>query len=168
MASTLQLTSVPSAIEKIAATALANVVKSAGPPVAASDSDSKLNAPGTSAAESDVDVTEAEIGLAEANFYPKVNIEADAGYTDDANGFETYGKDARVMLRGRWNLFRGGIDRANRQEAVFRMHKLDPEAACPVAAQLSKVLSPPLRAAESAMTMSLQLTTLDDVSQAIH
>ncbi len=80
-------------------------------------------APGVRAAETDVDVTEAEIGLAEANFYPKVNIEADAGYTDDANGFDTYGKDARVMLRGRWNLFRGGIDRAARQEAVFRMHQ---------------------------------------------
>lgn len=60
------------------------------------------------------------------------------------------------------------VYRAVEDEAVFRMHKLDPEAACPVAAQLSKVLSPPLRAAESAMTMSLQLTTLDDVSQAIH
>jgi len=60
------------------------------------------------------------------------------------------------------------VYRAVEDEAVFRMHKLYPEAACPVAAQLSKVLSPPLRAAESAMTMSLQLTTLDDVSQAIH
>ena len=51
---------------------------------------------------------------------------------------------------------------------MFRMHKLDPEAICPVAAQLSKVLSPPLKAAETAMTASLQRTTLEDVSAAIH
>ena len=80
-------------------------------------------APGVRAAESDVDITDAEIGLAEAVFYPKVNIEADAGYEDDANGRETYAHDSRVMLRGRWNLFRGGIDRAARQEAVFKMHQ---------------------------------------------
>lgn len=81
------------------------------------------NAPAIKAAEADVDVTDAEIGLTEAGFYPNVNVEADAGYNNDASGRETYGHDARVMLRARWNLFRGGIDRANRQEAVFRMQQ---------------------------------------------
>ncbi len=80
-------------------------------------------APAVRSAETDVDVQDAEIGLAEASFYPKVNIEAESGYNDDANGRETYGYDSRVMLRGRWNLFRGGIDRAARQEAVFKMHQ---------------------------------------------
>ena len=60
------------------------------------------------------------------------------------------------------------VYRAVEDDAVFRMHKLDPEAACPVAAQLGKVLSPPLKAAEAALTHSLQLTTLADVSSAIH
>ncbi len=80
-------------------------------------------APAVRAAETDVDVQDEEIGLAEAAFYPKVNIEADSGYNDNANGRETYGYDSRVMLRGRWNLFRGGIDSAARQEAVFKMHQ---------------------------------------------
>jgi Rrf2 family protein len=53
-------------------------------------------------------------------------------------------------------------------DAIFRMHKVDPDAECPVAAQLGKVLSPSLRAAEMAMTASLRQTTLDDVSRAIH
>lgn len=75
------------------------------------------------AAETDVKTTDSEIALAGGAFLPTVNVEADAGYNNDANGRETYGKDARVMLRGRWNLFRGGIDRASRQEAVFRMHQ---------------------------------------------
>lgn len=60
------------------------------------------------------------------------------------------------------------IYQAVEDDAVFRMHKTDPLAECPVAAQLGKVLSPSLRAAEVAMTNSLSGTTLDDVSRAIH
>lgn len=81
------------------------------------------------AAESDVKTTSSEIDLSNGGFLPTVNIEADAGYNNDANGRDTYGKDARVMLRGRWNLFRGGIDRGARQEAVFRMHQAREERA---------------------------------------
>jgi Rrf2 family protein len=60
------------------------------------------------------------------------------------------------------------IYRAVEDDAVFRMHKIDPDAECPIAAQLGRVLSPSLRAAESAMTQSLKQTTLADVSLAIH
>ena len=48
-------------------------------------------------------------------------------------------------------------------ETVFRMHKMDPNAECPVAAQLKSVLSKPLRAAEEAMSTALGKTSLDDV-----
>jgi Rrf2 family protein len=51
-------------------------------------------------------------------------------------------------------------------ETVFRMHKIDPKAECPVAAQLKSVLSKPLKAAEQAMTQALGLTSLDDVVSA--
>ncbi len=53
-------------------------------------------------------------------------------------------------------------------ETVFRMHKLDPDSECPVAAQMRDVLVPKLRAAEIALTTSLQSTTLHDVSLAFH
>lgn len=53
-------------------------------------------------------------------------------------------------------------------ETVFRMHKIDPEAECPVAQQLSRVLTPPLRAAEKALTQSLDGTSLHDVVQAFN
>ncbi len=53
-------------------------------------------------------------------------------------------------------------------ETVFRMHKLDPESECPVATQMREVLVPKLRAAEIALTNSLQSTSLHDVSLAIH
>jgi Rrf2 family protein len=51
-------------------------------------------------------------------------------------------------------------------ETVFRMHKIDPNALCPVATQLKSVLCKPLRAAEEAMTSALGKTTLQDVVQA--
>jgi Rrf2 family protein len=52
-------------------------------------------------------------------------------------------------------------------ETIFRMHKIDPLAECPVAAQIGKILSGPLRAAESALSTSLAKTTLRDVAGAI-
>jgi Rrf2 family protein len=49
---------------------------------------------------------------------------------------------------------------------VFRPHKLDPQAECPVAKHFMSVLSPPLRAAEKALTQSLRATTIADVVKA--
>lgn len=52
-------------------------------------------------------------------------------------------------------------------ETVFRMHKADPNSACPVAAQLGKILNAPLRAAECALHTSLAKTTLNEIATAI-
>lgn len=60
------------------------------------------------------------------------------------------------------------VYQAVEDDAVFRMHKIDPDADCPVAAQISKALSPSLRAAECAMTSSLRQTTLADVARSIN
>lgn len=51
---------------------------------------------------------------------------------------------------------------------VFRMHKTNPEADCPVARQMGEVLVPKLRAAEIALTNSLATTRLCEVVQAFH
>ncbi len=59
------------------------------------------------------------------------------------------------------------VYRAVEDEAVFRMHKISPDSACPVAAQIGKILTGPLRAAESALSNSLAQTTLKDVASAI-
>ena len=50
-------------------------------------------------------------------------------------------------------------------ETVFRAHKIDPAANCPVASQLMKVISPSLRAAELALKQSLRATSLHDVAK---
>ncbi len=59
------------------------------------------------------------------------------------------------------------VYKAVEDETIFRMHKIDPDAECPVAAQIGKILTTPLRAAESALAQSLSLTTLKDVASAI-
>lgn len=59
------------------------------------------------------------------------------------------------------------VYRAVEDEEVFRMHKISPDSACPVAAQIGKILTGPLRAAESALSNSLAQTTLKDVASAI-
>jgi Rrf2 family protein len=60
------------------------------------------------------------------------------------------------------------IYEAVEDEEVFRMHKVDPNSPCPIAGQMRKILSEPLRAAEDALTASLSRTTLHDVAAAIN
>lgn len=81
------------------------------------------NNPKVRTAEYDVKASREEADMAESAFYPQVNLVADTGYNNDQAGRDTYGYDSRVLLRGNINLFRGGIDRAARQEAVQRMHQ---------------------------------------------
>ena len=52
-------------------------------------------------------------------------------------------------------------------DTVFRMHKIGPDAECPFAAQLGKILEPRLKLAEKALTTSLHATKLSDVALAI-
>ncbi len=79
------------------------------------------NNPTTKIFEADVRSAGAEVTLAEAPFYPSVTLEAETEYNDGRDGIETYEFNNQVMLRLRWNLFRGGIDRAARQEALARV-----------------------------------------------
>ena len=71
----------------------------------------------------DVEARDAEVGIAEATFYPTVDLEAQSGYDEDVDGVNTYEHQHNVLLRARWNLFRGGINRAARQEALMNVHE---------------------------------------------
>ena len=73
--------------------------------------------------EADVRSTEAEVGISESPFYPQVNFEAQSAYTDNADGTSDYEINHNFMVRLRWNIFRGGIDKAARQEALARMNE---------------------------------------------
>ena len=69
----------------------------------------------------DVEVTQAELTQAESRFYPKINLELSGRYDDDLDGIEGHDRDAIALVVMRWNLYRGGIDEANRGEAVERI-----------------------------------------------
>ena len=76
-----------------------------------------------------------------------------------AGGFELNRDAAQITL--------ADVYFAVEDENVFRMHKTNPHASCPVAAQLGQVLTAPLRAAECALHSSLAKTSIRDVASAI-
>ncbi len=77
--------------------------------------------PNLQAAGADVDAAYANVKAADARFLPTLNLEARASIGEDLDG--TRGRDAEAKAEGvvRWNLFRGGIDTANKQEQIRRV-----------------------------------------------
>jgi adhesin transport system outer membrane protein len=71
--------------------------------------------------EANIDAAKSQVDVTEAPFYPKLNLEADANYENDVGGINDFERSARVALRLRWNLYRGGADRASRREALARL-----------------------------------------------
>lgn len=71
--------------------------------------------------EADIDAAKSNVDVSAAAFYPKLNLEADARYENDVAGINAYDRSARIALRLRWNLYRGGADEADRREALARV-----------------------------------------------
>jgi adhesin transport system outer membrane protein len=69
----------------------------------------------------DIDVSYAEFRASEAPFYPRFNIEAGVNTGEHIDADSDERSEARALLVMRWNLFRGGIDTANRQEQIERI-----------------------------------------------
>ncbi len=72
-------------------------------------------------AKTGVDSATALIKKATSEFYPKVTIEGTAKAADNLDGVKGYQQDLRAELVVKWNLYRGGIDSANRQEQINRV-----------------------------------------------
>jgi Rrf2 family protein len=68
-----------------------------------------------------------------------------------------------VLAREGSTISLGDIYRAVEDDTVFRMHKIDPDDDCPVAAQMGIVLQPFLKSAETALTGALGQTSLNQV-----
>jgi adhesin transport system outer membrane protein len=73
--------------------------------------------------EADVETAEAEVELAESEFYPELFVEARSSLNDDINGVSGWESQHSVMLKLQWNLYSGGIDSAARQEALERLNE---------------------------------------------
>ncbi len=77
--------------------------------------------PSLSLARADIDTAYAEFRSANANFWPTVDIEGRASYGVDVNGERGADSDVEALLVLRYNLYRGGIDTANREEQIRRI-----------------------------------------------
>lgn len=78
------------------------------------------NNPTVKITQADVEVANADVELSEAEFYPTVTLEGRSTYDEDADGVDSYTYQNVIGLRMNWNLFNGGIDRATRQEFLYR------------------------------------------------
>lgn len=95
------------------------------------------NSPTLAVFEADIDVAKNEYFKTSSPLYPKITIEANAAYGNDLNGYE--GSERRASALGviRWNLFRGGADRARQQEFIYR-HAMAKERRASAARQVEK------------------------------
>ena len=92
------------------------------------------NSPRIKAARSDIDTAAADVRAAHSKYYPELFAEGRARTGTDVDGTEDTTNDLQARLVLRWNLYRGGIDRANEQEKIRRaseqrlvLHQVDRE-----------------------------------------
>lgn len=92
------------------------------------------NNPSVKSAVADVDAAYALVKAAESRFYPRLSLEGRARAGRDLDGIRGDDHELRAGVVLDWNLYRGGIDRANRQEqirrfdeATMRLHSISRE-----------------------------------------
>lgn len=76
------------------------------------------NNPILKAATADVVQREAQYEVAAAPYYPRFDAEFEWNWTEDADGEVGEDEERLLMLRARWNLYRGGFDKARREETA--------------------------------------------------
>ncbi|MEP9387692.1 TolC family outer membrane protein [Mesorhizobium sp. KR9-304] len=80
----------------------------------------RTNNPRVHMVSSDIDAAAALVDAARAKFGPEIVAEGSALVGDDINGDDGNTNDLQARLVLRWNLYRGGIDKANEQEQIRR------------------------------------------------
>lgn len=85
-------------------------------------------------ATADIDAAAALIKAAESKYYPRILLEGRGRLGNDLDGVRGRDNDAQANIVVEWNLFNGGIDKANREEQVrstdearMRLHTLTRE-----------------------------------------
>lgn len=92
--------------------------------VEAATNDATRTNPVLLAARADLDTAAAAFRGAAAPYYPQITLESRATVGDDLSGVEGSDETYDVLLVARYNLFRGGIDAANRREQLSRVREL--------------------------------------------
>ena len=81
------------------------------------------NHPILKVAETDLEATGYTYEQTKSSFYPRFDLEVERDANDNIDGSEEKVDDLRVMLRMRYNLFRGGADEARKQEFAYLVEK---------------------------------------------
>ncbi|MBB6521492.1 TolC family outer membrane protein [Pseudoteredinibacter isoporae] len=77
------------------------------------------NHPTLKTANADIDATLAQHEAAKSSYYPDIRLEADQNWNEDIGG--VVGEDERsvIAIRARYNLYRGGADKARRKQTSY-------------------------------------------------
>lgn len=81
----------------------------------------KESNPTTKIFEAEINIAKKDVEIADSNMYPKINLEAEYSKLQDADGDEEEIDSAMLMVRMRWNLYRGGSDQAEKRAALARV-----------------------------------------------
>ena len=87
----------------------------------------------------EVEATENAYKVSLANYYPSMNLEVDRSWSHDADGVKASDDNFQAMLRMRYNLYRGGADKAAVSESAYRMAERE-EIREKIRRQLNEVL----------------------------
>ncbi len=80
----------------------------------------RTNNPQIKFAQTDVDAAYNLVRAARARYLPEVLLEGNARTGRDIDGVENRTEDLQAKIVTKWNLFNGGIDKANEQEQIRR------------------------------------------------
>ncbi|MGM0421557.1 MAG: TolC family outer membrane protein [Pseudomonadota bacterium] len=87
--------------------------------------------------EADIDVAEAEAEGTGSSLYPQVDLELNGTVGDNVSGIEGGEERASALAVVRWNLYRGGADRARQREFIYR-HAIAKERRADTARQVEQ------------------------------
>ena len=87
--------------------------------------------------EADIKVAKAEYEASGATLYPEVDLEVNGTLGEDVAGQEGTEERATALAVMRWNLYRGGADRARQREFIYR-HALAKESRADAARQVEQ------------------------------
>lgn len=76
------------------------------------------NNPQLKSADADIEAAEAQYRASKSSFYPTLTLEGDRTYNEDIDGVEGVNEDWVIALRLRYNLYRGGADKARKNQTA--------------------------------------------------
>nr|WP_223385590.1 TolC family protein [Oricola cellulosilytica] len=80
----------------------------------------RTNNPRIHLANADIDAADALVDAARSKFAPEIFLEGRARAGHDIDGADGSTTDLQARIVAKWNLYRGGIDKANEQEQIRR------------------------------------------------